>query len=281
MIGFCGRPGGSSGSVGLPARWTSRDVVSMQRKLDICPWDARALRSPHTQVDKATRIRRMFSAIAPTYELVNRVFSVGQDAVWRRRAVELASVARDDCILDLGCGTGSLLRAFAAAADSPRHLVGGDFARAMLTRAAAGGPDGSAWCECDALALPFADESFSVVSCAFGVRNFQSLDAGLAEMVRVLRPDGRVVILEFTRPPNRWFRVLYEVYARHIMPIGARLVSKDRGGAYRYLPESVVSFVGPGEMVRRLEGAGFARIRRTPLSLGVVTVYVAFKDVHG
>lgn len=253
----------------------------MQHNSDTSQWDARALRSPHAQADKAARIRWMFSAIAPTYELVNRVFSIGRDGVWRRRAVELACVTRDDSVLDLACGTGSLLRAFAEAGDAPRQLVGGDFARAMLTRAVADGPDGSEWCECDALALPFADGSFTVVSCGFGVRNFQSLDAGLAEMARVLRPGGRAVILEFTRPPNRWFRMLYEVYARRIMPIGARLVSKDRGGAYRYLPESVVSFVGPGEMVRRLERAGFARVRRTPLTLGVVTVYVAVKDDHG
>lgn len=244
-------------------------------------WDKQALASPHAQSDKADRVRRMFNAIAPTYELINRVFSLGRDGAWRNRAVRLARVTADDSVLDIACGTGDLLRAFAAAPDPPRRLVGCDFARDMLLRAADRRPRSLHWCECDALALPFADATFTVVSCAFGIRNFQALDDGLAEMHRVLGPHGRAVILEFTRPTNPLLRAAYEVYSRRLMPLGARLISRDRVGAYRYLPESVVSFFGPAELCRRLERAGFAAVVPTPLTAGAVTVYVAHKDSHG
>jgi demethylmenaquinone methyltransferase/2-methoxy-6-polyprenyl-1,4-benzoquinol methylase len=252
-----------------------------RRRTEPRAWDEQALSSPHAQTDKADRVRRMFNAIAPTYELINRVFSLGRDGAWRRRAVRLAGVTAEDSVLDIACGTGDLLRAFAAAPDPPRRLVGCDFARDMLLRAAGRRPRSLHWCECDALTLPFADETFTVVSCAFGIRNFQALDAGLAEMHRVLAPRGRAVILEFTRPTNPLLRAAYEVYSRRLMPVGARLISRDGVGAYRYLPESVVSFSVPAELCRRLEQAGFAAVVHTPLTAGVVTVYVAYKNPHG
>jgi demethylmenaquinone methyltransferase/2-methoxy-6-polyprenyl-1,4-benzoquinol methylase len=241
-------------------------------------WDARTLCDPHDQVDKADRVRRMFNAIAPTYERVNRVFSAGRDGAWRRTAVERVGVQSEDEVLDIACGTGDFVRAFAASPTPPRHVVGCDFAHEMLRRGIAAGPEQVAWCECDGLRLPFHDGSFTITSCAFGVRNFQSLETGLGEMYRVLRPGGRALILEFTRPANRMFRAMYEVYARHIMPVGARWLSHDREGAYRYLPESVVSFVDAPEMTRRLRHVGFGDVQVRPLTLGIVTVYVAVKD---
>ncbi len=244
-------------------------------------WDQEALRSPHTRPDKADRVRRMFSAIAPTYERVNRWFSAGRDAYWREEAVRQVRARPDDRVLDVACGTGDLLRAFAAASPRPRTLVGCDFARPMLERAVARGPADARWCEADALRLPFADGSFTVVGCAFGVRNFQTLDDGLREFHRVLSHGGRTVILEFTRPGHPWIRGLYEFYARRIMPVGAAWLSGDRGGAYRYLPESVVSFVDATELTRRLHGAGFSRVRCRSLTAGIVTVYVAVREDHG
>ncbi len=243
-------------------------------------WDAQSLRAPHSHEDKAWRVRRMFNAIAPTYEQVNRVFSAGRDVRWRREAVRDVAVRPEDEVLDIACGTGDLVRTFAMSTPPPGRLVGCDFAREMLSRAAAAGPSGVQWCECDGLHLPFGAATFTITSCAFGVRNFQSLDAGLAEMHRVLRPGGRALILEFTRPTNRAFRTAYEFYARRIMPLGARWLTRDREGAYRYLPESVVSFVDAKEMSRRLGHAGFGQVRYRPLTLGIVTVYVAVKDEH-
>ncbi len=235
-------------------------------------WKAELLRAPHEAPDKAARVRRMFNGIAPRYELVNSLFSVGLDSAWRRKAVQLAAVCKDDVCLDVACGTGDFARSFASA--GVRAVVGCDFAHRMLMRAV-GKARGSLWCEADALRLPFPSASFSIASCAFGVRNFADLDAGLAEMFRVLRPGGRVVILEFTRPRNVAARTIYEFYSRRIMPVAATLISGDKSGAYRYLPSSVVSFLRPEEMCTRMHRAGFATARATSLTMGIVTVYVA------
>lgn len=128
------------------------------------------------------------------------------------------------------------------------------------------------------MTLPFDEASFSIVSCAFGVRNFADLDAGLRELRRVLRPGGRLVILEFTRPTNRAVRLAYELYSQRIMPLTATLVAGDRTGAYRYLPRSVVSFLNAPQMLERLRVAGFSNASATPLTFGVVTAYVAHRD---
>lgn len=238
-------------------------------------WTDEALASPHAVHDKAGRVRRMFNAIAPTYERVNTLCSGGRDAAWRRRAVTMAEITSSDCVLDIACGTGDFARAFHRA--GARTVIGCDFARGMLQYAAQRSAEGLSWCEADALALPFRDACFDVVSCAFGVRNFADLDRGLAEIHRVLRPGGRVVILEFTRPgfaPVRW---IYELYAHRIMPVVASWLSRDRNGAYRYLPRSITTFLSPAEMVDRLRNAGFSHVRITPLTMGVVTVYIAFR----
>lgn len=241
-------------------------------------WDKRRLTTPHTQADKALRVRHMFDNVASRYELVNRVFSGGRDAAWRRKAVKLAGVDADDEVLDVASGTGDFLRAFAAADDSPHRLVGCDFSHGMLREAIATDRDNEFhWFQADALGLPLAAESFTVASCAFGVRNFQNLDLGLREMWRVLRVGGRIVILEFTRPRNRLFRVLYEFYANRVMPVVATWVSGDRTGAYRYLPRSVVSFVSATKMCARLERVGFRHVFATEMSLGIVTIYVGTK----
>ncbi|MFH0983446.1 MAG: bifunctional demethylmenaquinone methyltransferase/2-methoxy-6-polyprenyl-1,4-benzoquinol methylase UbiE [Planctomycetota bacterium] len=241
-------------------------------------WDAERLRSPHAQADKAARVRHMFDSVAPRYELVNRLFSAGRDAVWRRKAVALAETRPDDDVLDVACGTGDFLRAFATVVAPAHRRVGCDFAHGMLRQALARHGDGGFhWVEADGLHLPLAAESFTIASCAFGVRNFQDLDAGLREMWRVLRVGGRIVILEFTRPRNRLLRALYEFYASRFMPWAATRVSGDRTGAYRYLPRSVVSFISAAEMRARLERAGFRQVRATELSGGIVTVYVGTK----
>ncbi len=247
-------------------------------------WTDELLRSPHHAADKAPRVRRMFNAIAPRYALVNTLFSAGRDAYWRRKAVDLVHVRPGDVVLDVACGTGDLARAFERA--GPACIVGVDFAHEMLTRAAGFSPRGrtaqdnscrACWLEADALRLPFGND-FSVVSCAFGVRNFADLNAGLREMHRVLRPGGRVVILEFTRPRNALVRRAYEWYSVRVMPIAATWLSGDRTGAYRYLPRSVVSFPSAGEMQTILATIGFRDVRATPLTGGVVTIYTGVRD---
>ena len=268
------------------SRRGGRRMVFLANDPDDILWDAPRLSAVHAQPDKSRRVRRMFDAIAPTYELINSLFSAGRDRSWRRRAVQLAGVRPGDGVLDVACGTGDFVRAFASGASDSRRLVGVDFSHRMLLRAVrrptrrgtGAAPPTATWCEGDALALPVADRAFDVVSCAFGVRNFQDLDRGLREMHRVLRHGGRAVIIEFTRPSHRIVRAIHEFYCRYVMPLGAALLSGDRTGAYRYLPRSVVSFCGPQELRDRLLQAGFATAQATPLTFGVVTVYVATKE---
>lgn len=238
-------------------------------------WDDARLAAPHEQKDKAARVRAMFDAIAPTYERVNRMLSAGRDGYWRRRAVELALVRRDDRVLDIACGTGDFARAFLKAKSG--RVVGSDFSSNMLSLAASATPKGIDWCRADALALPFADESFDIVSCAFGVRNFQSPESGIREAWRVLSGRGRLVILEFTVPTSRVAGALYLYYFRRILPRVASWLSGDRTGAYAYLPSSVSSFVNAEGMTEALRRCGFSRIERHPLTIGIVTVYLAWK----
>ena len=242
-------------------------------------WDRAGLRRPHAQSDKARRVRRMFDAIAGTYELVNTLTSLGRDAYWRRQAVALAELRDAESVLDVACGTGDLARAFAAARRGA--VVGVDFAERMLALAVRRGQPGQYWCLGDAMHLPFAARTFSVVSCAFGVRNFQDVPAGLREMHWVLQPGGRAVIVEFSLPRRAVARGLYRLYFEGLMPIAATIVSRDRGGAYRYLPKSVVSFWDRGELAAALHEAGFERVTTHALTSGVVAVYVAWKATHG
>lgn len=238
-------------------------------------WDDEALRAPHARADKAARVRAMFDQIAPTYERVNRVLSAGRDAAWRRKAVAMARVQPGDRVLDLACGTGDFSRAFEAA--GPALVVGGDFAANMLALAAARGNSAIRWCRADAQCLPFPDGSFTIASCAFGVRNFQDLSRGLGEMHRVLAPGGRAVILEFTLPRSRLLGGAYGIYFRRVLPRLARLISRDRTGAYDYLPESVSSFLDAPAMAAAMCDAGFTQVQHRALTFGIVTVYVAQK----
>lgn len=242
---------------------------------DASVWDAPRLSDPHTQPDKAARVRAMFDAIAPSYERVNRILSGGRDASWRRRAVRQARIRPADRVLDLACGTGDFARSIHAA--GPARVVGCDFAAGMLSLAAARGLPRMSWCCADALSLPFSDESFDVVSCAFGIRNFSDCARGLREMHRVLAPAGRAVILEFSVPRGRLFGRLYRAYLHSILPRVAGWLSGDRTGAYSYLPRSVMSFMNDDQVVAGLDAAGFARVERQSLTGGVVTVYAAWK----
>jgi demethylmenaquinone methyltransferase/2-methoxy-6-polyprenyl-1,4-benzoquinol methylase len=251
-------------------------------------WDNARLADPHGQPDKAARVRSMFDGIAPTYERVNRLLSAGRDGYWRRRAVALASLCAEDRVLDVACGTGDFARAFAAALSrltpsapaGKARVVGCDFSERMLALAPARRDDTSSqirWCRGDALAAPFADASFTVVGCAFGVRNFASLDTGLREITRILRPGGRAVILEFSMPRSGPLAAVYRFYFERILPRLASWISRDRSGAYRYLPQSVSTFADARSLREALQAAGFHRVEMTPLTFGIVTATIAWK----
>jgi len=221
-------------------------------------------------------IRGMFAAVAPRYDLLNRLLSVRQDVRWRRRLAASLAGAPAGPVLDLATGTGDVVLAI-----RERAVVGADFCLDMLALArakAARRRRRAAWVTADALALPFPASSFAAVTVAFGVRNFADLAAGLAEVRRVLAPGGVLAILEFQRP--RWgaVRAAMAVWNRLVVtPLGSLLSHDD--GAYAYLPASVASFPDRRELAASVGRAGFAVAASDELSGGIVALTVARKEV--
>jgi len=244
--------------------------------------DADLSANPHASADKARRVRSMFSAIAPSYDLNNRLHSLWRDQAWRRATVRLADVQATDVVLDVACGTGDLAMAFAA--QRPKHVVGVDFTFDMLSIAAqkhaaaqqTGAPIDYA--TGDAMRLPVADRSVDIVSIAFGIRNVAQPSAAITEFHRVLRPGGRLLVLEFSLPRNRVLRSMYNTYFQHVLPRTASLVARDRSGAYKYLPKSVNTFIDRQTLVDMMTSAGFADVQVRPLTFGVAVVYRGMKQ---
>ncbi|MCC6428774.1 MAG: bifunctional demethylmenaquinone methyltransferase/2-methoxy-6-polyprenyl-1,4-benzoquinol methylase UbiE [Phycisphaerales bacterium] len=233
---------------------------------------------PHRTADKHGKVRRMFAAIARSYDLNNRLHSLGRDQAWRRAAVRAADVKPGDVVLDVACGTGDLTQAFAGSA--ARRVVGLDFTREMLEiakvkqgRIEAGLAGKISYVEGDAQNLPFAGNAFDVVSIAFGIRNVADPERAIGEFARVLKPGGRLVILEFGRPgfaPARWFN---DFYCGWVMPRTATWISGDRSGAYRYLPKSVGTFMSRPELMERMGAAGLGGVSARALSFGICICY--------
>lgn len=252
-------------------------------------WDETLLRDPHAVADKRDRVRKMFAAIAPSYDLNNRLHSLWQDQRWRRKAVKLAGLDPLDDVLDIACGTGDLSIAFARELDGLRELrrpredvagtvLGIDFTFEMLPIANRKSQVANCrFVNADAQALPLPDACADVVSIAFGIRNVQDPAAAIREFHRVLRPGGRVIVLEFSLPTNRLLRGLYNFYFRQVLPRTATLISGDRTGAYKYLPESVNTFIGREQMVGMLKQAGFERVEQFPMTFGVCVCYRGVK----
>ncbi len=255
-------------------------------------WTDGLLQNPHAVGDKAARVNKMFAAIAPSYDLNNRLHSLWMDQHWRNAAVTMAEVKAGDRIVDVACGTGDLTLKFA------RHLAGRgmlgqsrimgvDFTDAMLPIAQAKSdrhkqhwqlhigktPWPVSFIHGNALALPLEDRSVDVVSIAFGIRNVADWGKAIDEFARVLKPGGRLVILEFSLPTNSLLRGLYNFYFRRVLPRTATWISGDKTGAYKYLPESVNTFISRAAMVERMAAAGFEAIQARPLTFGVCMCY--------
>jgi demethylmenaquinone methyltransferase/2-methoxy-6-polyprenyl-1,4-benzoquinol methylase len=223
---------------------------------------------------RAADIRGMFDRIAPRYDLLNRMLSLGQDRRWRRRVARRVAGARPSKLLDVCTGTGDLAFASSGTAVS----FGCDFSFAMLARARVKARLGGrrlALIAADALSLPFSDASFDVVTVAFGVRNYERLDDGLRELLRVLGPGGTLLILEFSQPGGIFAPAL-GWWIRQVPPRVGRLVSGDRE-AYSYLTESVASFPDGHEMCAILERLGARPLDPQQLTGGVATLYEARK----
>lgn len=227
------------------------------------------------QGDGAESVRDMFSRIAPTYDLLNTVLSLGLDERWRREAAAAALEKGARQVLDVATGTGKL--AFALKRASPDCAVTGvDFAAPMLELAREAALRRGLeveFAEADGTALPFQDGSFDAVTIAYGLRNFTDVDAGLREFRRVLRPGGRLVVLEFPPPPDGVLGRAFRFYFERVLPWVGGMVS-GRRSAYAYLPRSVKAFLAPEALKVRMEEAGFAGVYYRLQTLGVSAVHV-------
>jgi demethylmenaquinone methyltransferase/2-methoxy-6-polyprenyl-1,4-benzoquinol methylase len=224
----------------------------------------------------AQAVREMFTSIAPRYDLLNHLLSFNVDRLWWRRAARtFTSILSQPnaCVLDLCCGTGDMTFAlFRQARTSRARLLGADFSHAMMQRArekSRGTP--LRWIEADALSLPFTDAQFDLITAAFGFRNLADYDAGLREIVRLLKPSGECGILDFGEPKGLIGRV-YRVYFKRVLPVIGTVVSGVRG-PYSYLPASVERFPHPEEMLDRMRGAGFREASWTPYTFGIAGLY--------
>jgi demethylmenaquinone methyltransferase / 2-methoxy-6-polyprenyl-1,4-benzoquinol methylase len=212
-------------------------------------------------------VRRMFDRIAPVYDAMNRTMTAGLDRRWRRLTAE-AAVRPGDEVLDACCGTGDLA---IAASRAGGNVTGLDFSPAMLARARRKAP-GLEWIEGDLLALPFADASFDSATVGFGVRNVEDLGGAIEELRRVLRPGGRLGVLEITRPRGL-LAPFYRVWFDGVVPLLGKLL--PGGSAYTYLPASVRRFPGPQELAEMIESAGFRDVRVRLLAGGIVALHTA------
>lgn len=232
------------------------------------------------QVDKTgSRVQEMFAQIAPRYDLMNHVLSLGIDILWRKRTVRELRLNSDLPILDCCTGTGDLALMLAERVAGRVQVVGTDFCAPMLQLAnkkhEANGRDYPVrFLEADTQSLPFNDGAFQAVTVAFGLRNVQDTDIGLRELARVCATGGQVAVLEFSQPTLPGLKHVYQAYFKHVLPrIGQRL-AKNQQSAYEYLPNSVLEFPYGQALADRMCAAGLRDIRVIPLTFGVATLYV-------
>ncbi|QDU34026.1 UbiE/COQ5 methyltransferase [Poriferisphaera corsica] len=267
--------------------WTDRDLAQ----------------NPHEAEDKAIRVEQMFSAIAESYDINNRVHSMWRDQAWRRAAVKMATLRtqeqceqevsdnfggfvdtaatlRGDVVMDVACGTGDLSMAFIDG--GAQQVIGIDFTENMLkvARHKSMGTEYQnriSYQAGDAMRLPAEDESVDVVSIAFGIRNVARPKVAMGEFCRVLKPGGRLIVLEFSLPTNPLLLMGYNFYFRHVMPRTAAMIARDKSGAYKYLPKSVNTFIGREQMVGMMNEAGFEGIKQKAMTFGIAVCYRGVK----
>jgi len=231
--------------------------------------------------EKGEKIQQMFGTIAPRYDLLNRMLSFGIDRRWRKKAVQLLKYRDGARILDVATGTGDVALEIARTTPSSVKITGADFCKEMVDLGRikvaqspyAGRIDFTvAPCE----DLPFPNETFDSITIAFGIRNVVDRKLGLAEMWRVLRPGGRMIILEFSTPRSQLFRQIYYFYFRRLLPVIGGLISKYN--AYKYLPDSVLEFPSHEEFAAMIEEAGFRSVHIKELTFGIASIYVGDKE---
>ena len=230
---------------------------------------------PRAGLDKDTHdVAAMFDAVAGRYDLTNDVLSMFQDRSWRRATLEALGVGRGDAVLDLAAGTGT---SAAPLADRGVRVVACDLSLGMLSVGKKRRPD-IAFVAGDAQALPFADGAFDAVTASFGLRNVPDVDTALAELLRVTRPGGRIVICEFSRPTNKAFRAVYDQYLARALPRIAGVVAKE-SDAYTYLADTIAAWPTQRELGLRLRAAGWTSVAFRNLSGGIVALHRGFRPV--
>jgi demethylmenaquinone methyltransferase/2-methoxy-6-polyprenyl-1,4-benzoquinol methylase len=216
----------------------------------------------------------MFDRISGFYDVMNSVMTAGLHHRWRARAADLAALGPGDSALDVACGTGDLAIELARRVGTGGEVIGSDFSEEMLGRARAKAP-GLTWEWGNALELPYASGRFDAATVGFGARNFSDLERGLAEMARVVKPGGRVVVLEITMPRKPPLSTFYRVWFDHVVPLIGRLTGEQE--AYTYLPSSVRRFPGPEGLAAAMHGAGMSDIRWVLTAGGIIALHVGIK----
>ena len=218
-------------------------------------------------------VRSLFNELSPSYDRLNRLFSLGMDVGWRRQLVAAIARQKPTKILDLACGSGDVTEMLKAALPETQ-IVGLDFSRPLLTQAKDRGLAELA--EADALKLPFADESFDAVTIAFGLRNFSDREAGLDEIARVLKQGAVFGLLEFSPPPMPW-KLFWNLYLHHLMPLVAQMVARQ-GDSFRYLAQSIAEFPTPSALNHELSSAGLKLLFSRSFALRLVQLTVCVRS---
>ena len=230
---------------------------------------------------KQDSIKKMSDGIAPSYDRLNHLMSLGVDRRWRRRAVKEVVDGSPQQILDIACGTGDLTVDIAKAAGAGSKVTGSDISEGMMSfvmsKAAHEGVSERIRLKvADGCNLPWEDGSFDRVTCAFGIRNFEDKSKGLKEFCRVIRPGGKMIILELSVPSNKFLLALYKLYFLHVMPWIGGMISGDKA-AYRYLPASVMAFPSPETFCGMISAAGFRTVRHRAFTMGLCRMYIGEK----
>lgn len=227
-------------------------------------------------MEEKKNIGHLFDGIAGTYDQLNHILSMNIDKIWRRKAIKQLPPCKE--VLDVAIGTADLTLEILRRGKA-HHVTGLDLSAEMMKIgeqkvARKGFADKVRFDLGSAQDMPYDDNQFDAITCAYGVRNFANLDEGLNEMSRVLKPGGKLIILEFSYPTNPIIRIFYNFYFDHVMPFIGRLFSKDQD-AYTYLNKSVKNFIWGQEMISHLQAAGFKNAQFTPLTFGITTLYTA------